>query len=1756
MAIQAGLLTTIFAVGLISGWWSVTRADRDLRTRLLQQASLVAQALDPARIRTLSGTEADLANPEYLRIKDQLAAVRTANPQCRFIYLMGRKTSQPAPAAQTRSAKPAGSIFFFVDSEPASSKDYSPPGQVYEEAPEGCYRAFTTRTAETEGPDTDRWGKWISALIPIHDPQTVRSGLATPDDARKMVRSAVEFNQKHGQERFLKELSNPQGEFRKGDLYAFAYDRHMTLLAHPAKPELIGQNQIGQKDWAGGKFFRREIQEIAQSKGSGWVDYEYENPASHAIEPKTTCVERSGDLIVCAGAYRGTGAILAVLGMDIDAHSWNRWLARAALPSILLTLALSATLLAGQVLLGRKSRAAKLLPRGLPRLEPALAAAVGLVLTLFATLMIRERETHQLNEAFGQMAAGRSETVAERMSDLRATGIESLACFFQHNAMVSSEEFQKFSAFLTRNPLIQAWEWIPAVPMAEKSRFEAEARAAGWQGFEIWQQDTPGTRTPAAGRAVCYPVFFVAPLTGNERALGYDLGSEPRRRAALETAARTGLATATEPITLVQDAGSQKGMLICRPVFDDKESKRLRGFAVAELRLENLLRSEAPDNAVRLELSLLRNGAAAEPLATTWKSASPPASGLSTLRPILAFGKVFGLRAHAGPEFGRMHPIREGWLAALTGLLLTAALATLISVLRRRREELERLVLERTTALQASESRLHIITDSARDAIVMMNPEGRISFWNPAAERLFGYASAEALGQNLHSFIVPARYHAAHRAAFPAFQQTGQGAAIGKTLDLEARRKDGQEISVQFSLSAIQLHGGWHVVGILRDITAQKQAETALRESEESYRNQFANNSAVMLLIDPTEGAILDANAAALVFYGYARERLLAMRITDINTLPAMEVLRAMASVPQDRGQRFEFQHRLADGSVRDVDESSSRIQLRGRIVIHAIVFDITESKRRAEALRRSETKFRTLYDSTGDAVMLLDEKGFIDCNQATLRVMGCPSREEFCSKHPADLSPPQQPCGADSLALAQKRIADALAMGSQRFEWVHQRADNGSPFPAEVLLTAMQLDERPVIQAVVRDITDRKRAEAELLETNRHLEAATAQANEMAVQAEMASAAKSEFLANMSHEIRTPMNGVLGMIGLLLDTGLTANQFRYAQTARASGETLLALLNDILDFSKIEARKLELEVLDFDLHDLLDDFAGLMALRAHEKGLVLGCVAAPEIPSDLRGDPGRLRQILINLAGNAIKFTAQGEVVIRAGLVSETPEAAQLRFGVTDTGIGIPSDKLGRLFAKFSQVDASTTRHFGGTGLGLAISKQLVEMMGGEIGVHSEVGKGSEFWFTVRLAKAPARERSDSLAGLREVRVLIVDDRPVNREILVVLLKSWGLRPAEAADGPSALLALAQAQAAQDPFAIAILDMQMPGMDGNTLGRAIKTDACLRNTQLVMLTSLGQIGGDQERSEIGFVATLSKPVRRSELRMVLEAAVSGKKAPVSPADYTPDFARRLNRQARVLIAEDNITNQQVAMGILKKLGLRAEVAANGAEAVKALEIVPYDLVLMDVQMPEMDGFEATRLIRDPRSRVLDHQVPIIAMTAHAMQGDRERSLQAGMDGHVTKPISVPALVLALEKWLKPGADAPPPPPDTEVKTHGPDSPCAEALPVFNRAALMERVFDDPDFFRELIEAFLGDLPNQIAQLKSFLAAEDARGAEKQAHKIKGAAAAISGEAFCSIASAMEQAARAGSLQSVQATLGELDLQFARLREVLLNALP
>jgi PAS domain S-box-containing protein len=646
---------------------------------------------------------------------------------------------------------------------------------------------------------------------------------------------------------------------------------------------------------------------------------------------------------------------------------------------------------------------------------------------------------------------------------------------------------------------------------------------------------------------------------------------------------------------------------------------------------------------------------------------------------------------------------------------------------------------------------------------------------------------------------------------------------------------------------------------------------------------------------------------------------------------------------------------------------------------------------------KNAEEELGQLFDLAPDVVCVVDFDGRLRrLNPAWEAVLGHTGDGVLSTRlmdfvHPDD----RQGCEVQVRHLldggSKASFENRMRCRDGSYRWVHW---NAAPLPGQRLFFAAG-----------RDITDQKRLTGELQQAKGAAEAA--------------SRAKSQFLANMSHEVRTPLNGILGMTELVLDTHLTAEQREYLGMARSSADALLHIINDILDFSKIEAGKLELEVIDFDLHAAVEEAVGLLAEKAAAKGLELICHIDAQSPCRLRGDPGRLRQVLLNLAGNAIKFTERGEVVVSARLEDQGPAGVVVHCEVRDTGPGIPPEAQPRLFGSFTQADTSTTRKFGGTGLGLAISKRLVGLMGGDIGLTSEPGRGSTFQFTVRLAKGeatpPAPRQNDALRGLR---ALVVDDNATNRTVLRRNLEGWGLRVAEAAGGAEALAAL---RSAEEAFALALLDFQMPGMDGLELARHIKADPALAGVKLIMLTSLGVRGQREQARAAGIDGYLVKPVRQSQLYDCLATVIAAPE-PDAPAPARPaaDSERRPLPAApgpRVLLAEDNLVNQTLALRLLEKLGCCVDVVGNGREAVAAVGRGEYALVFMDCQMPEMDGFEATAAIRQGETG--SRRLPIIALTASAMQGDREACLAAGMDDYLSKPLGQRDMERMLRRWQR-----------------------------------------------------------------------------------------------------------------------------------------
>ena len=793
---------------------------------------------------------------------------------------------------------------------------------------------------------------------------------------------------------------------------------------------------------------------------------------------------------------------------------------------------------------------------------------------------------------------------------------------------------------------------------------------------------------------------------------------------------------------------------------------------------------------------------------------------------------------------------------------------------------------------------------------------------------------------------------------------------------------------------------------------------------------------------------------------------------------------------------------------------------------------DITPEQDALEAAQRSERRMRAIVNQIPVTVSYIDaEFRYRYINQAQEAWLG-KTEAEVIGRHVREV------VGEEIWANIEPHLAAALAGESVPLE--RQRTDRaGKPVWHSGRHVPDINDDGEVVgvYTVFFDTTQRALAEQALRESEQQLRAAKAAA-------EHASKAKSEFLANMSHEIRTPMNGVLGLTELLLDTPLNAQQRPFLETVRSSGETLLSIINDILDFSKIEAGKLEVETLDFDLYQAVEDVVQLMAPRAHAKKLELACRIDDRLPSAVRGDPYRFRQVLTNLVANALKFTERGEVVVGVGVDAQQ----RLHVSVRDTGIGIAEDARQRLFTAFAQADGSTTRRFGGTGLGLAISRHLVTLMGGEIGCESTLGQGSRFWFTLPLVQAqslPAVPYPGELAGRR---VLVVDDNATNAEILGYHAQAVGMRCESAHDGLAGLEALRAAARQGRPFELAIIDMKMPRMDGLELAAAVRADPALASLRIVLVTSLHSQDELARAREAGISAYLSKPVRRHELYRALAQAASGTSAPeAAPAEA--GAALQLN--CRVLMAEDNGVNQFVARNMLKSLGCEFDIVPNGADALAAAQRGGYDLLLMDCQMPVMDGYEATRRIRQ-WEQGHGTRLPIVALTANALVGDADLCREAGMDDHLAKPYTRQQLGALMARWLPPhlvqgSADAPrsQPAPLTEsaAAETAPAAAADAALDAKALAAIRELDDGEGTILAEVVGIFFDEAPRHLASLQAAYRSRDGGALARAAHAFKSASGNVGAVRVVALCREIEQIGRSGKPADALPLLQQIEQQ-------------
>jgi PAS domain S-box-containing protein len=1021
-----------------------------------------------------------------------------------------------------------------------------------------------------------------------------------------------------------------------------------------------------------------------------------------------------------------------------------------------------------------------------------------------------------------------------------------------------------------------------------------------------------------------------------------------------------------------------------------------------------------------------------------------------------------------------------------------------------------------------NDERARAIAATILEAFMEQDRQLAITDWNSRAESLWGWTAAEAIGMRSHQ-LVPERNRDRFDRTLRELLEQRQRRPLSR--EITALHRDGRELRVEISIAVAASDGEDRLVAFARDVTEAGRTRARLQEAEQSFRELIDRLEDGYFEFD-LQGTFRFVNDAYCRIIGYSADELIGANYNDvaIDPMHAQRMFDAYRGVYQT-GQplkSFDFTVTCKNGAKKYVEDSVSLKRDGGArpIGFVGIRRDCT-ARRIAEArLRQSEERYRNVLAQLEDGYFEVTVDGTYEyVNDAFCRIVGLRAEQLIGHSYREFFDEPTQ----RFLYTAYRRVYQT-GEPLKTFEYSLLANDGTRRHVEDSVTLRRDAAGAPIgFRGVRRDITARKEAEQEL--------------GKARDAAEAANRAKSEFLANMSHEIRTPMNGIIGMTELALQTELTAYQIDCLTTVKTSAAALMTIINDILDFSKIESRRLELEAAPFSLADTIAETVRPLAVQAHKKGLELITDLPVDIPATLIGDAVRLRQVLTNLVGNAVKFTERGHVMLAVSQESHEGGRVALRFAVSDTGIGIPPEKHATIFEAFSQADGSTTRRFGGTGLGLAISSTLVTLMGGEIALHSEPDRGSTFSFTIVFDTAVSRTTLLTIERrLEGVRVLIVDDNAVNRQVFEAQAIHWGMSPAVVAGGREALAALADAKQAGKPFDLVLLDAQMPELDGFEVAGRIAERADLAGATIMMLTSGGQYGDASRCHELGVAAYLTKPVKQADLFDAICLALGRTVRAARPPAAAPQGSAAA-RPLKVLLAEDNIVNQRVAVGLLKKRGHLVVVAGTGLEAIAAMETDRFDLVLMDVQMPEMGGFEATAAIR-AREEGSGRRTRIVAMTAHAMSGDRERCAAAGMDGYLPKPI-VPAALFEIVE----GRSAAVAPSDADIAT-------------FDRRDLLNRLSGDEDLLADVVKMFVEDCPRRLDAIRAGVERGDAAQIRSEAHALKGAAGNLSANGVFAAARALESAAAEGRLDAVadlcQRLSAEADRLLALLRHTFL----
>jgi PAS domain S-box-containing protein len=1373
-----------------------------------------------------------------------------------------------------------------------------------------------------------------------------------------------------------------------------------------------------------------------------------------------------------------SGKVLMVVGLDIEAADWQAMIAWQRLIANLLLLALIAPLIGGIFVLQYRRRLPVEQRGWLRYTEAYLIASFGLTATIIVAMVFHHRDVSSWRNTFSQLATVQARRMVEKCRDLQWSQMSNLPHFFECSEDVTRGEFRRYVASIVRQDDVQTFEWIPVVAAAQKDAFEKQSQAEGIKSFAFWQKNTDGERVPAAGREVYYPVLYVEPLAGSEAALGYDFGSDPICREALEKVKRTGLPVTTDTVISVQDTRQQPGMMVFHPVFSSTEKNHmLHGCILAVLRLESLLKSTfdaGQDKNMSTVVNLYKLRPDQAPLFIASSSSRQHAADtagqnvfnseygdFSAAYPLFMFDNAYAIIVHPGQAFLTARPVLNGWITVLIGLILTTLLTVFVTFLIRRRADLEVMVRDRTVQLRDSEEQFRRLFENALFGAavheIVLDEHGEPVDYvflqaNASFETHTGLCVADILGKRVTE-VLPGIHKT------PLIEIYGKVALTGEAVVFE---QFFESLQRYYHISAYRVGQG-RFATVFQDITDRKKVEEALQSERNNLKAIFASSPVGKLLLDE-ELMIADANTELASIVLKAPGLIVGQRMGDgLGCVHSLEnekgcgfaracsecslrsgLLGVLTSGASVHGAEIQLSFLVNGQEYRPwLCFSAEPVMINGRKQIIVAMDNITNRKLTEEALQSEKNNLNAIFASSPVGMLLLDEELII--TDANTEIAGMVLRD------PGQIRGQCVGCGLGCVHSHEKKgcgfsracpecslrkgILQVLTYGTSvhGFEFQPVLLINGQEYRPWLYFSAepVIIDGRKQVIVAVDNITERKQTE-ELLqqaltdaeELNHNLELTTELANDMTVQAELANAAKSEFLANMSHEIRTPLNAIIGFSDMISEAGLTEEQKSDINIIRESGKSLLDIVNNILDFSKIEAKQLDIEMVECSLGRILRFIESIMKFKAEQKSLEFKIITGDGLPETIRTDPVRLRQCLINLAGNAIKFTETGHVYIKVSF-EDAAGLPYIRFNVEDTGIGISKDAQEFIFEPFKQADGSTTRQYGGTGLGLTITKQLSQLLEGEITVQSEAGKGSVFSLTIP-------------AGLD------VTKQP-------------------------------------------LLDIQ----------------------------------------------NSSEAYRRDK-----------------------DKLDQVKFSGNCLVAEDSLVNQMVIKRMLKKVGLEVTLVNDGKQAVGRAGSESFDLIFMDMQMPEMNGYEAAAAIRKSGLKV-----PIVALTANAIKGDDKKCYEAGCSDYLTKPIIRERLFEIIEKYLSPvceenacsvtepvnavkkGSDNP-------TGTNGNTSPKVHKN-IIDWRELMAQSDEDEAFTQEMIEAWLAKNPATMAALSEAVKTGNAEEIFALAHAIKGSAATICANSLAQAAYPLEAAGMEGRLEAVDAIFAGLQMEFEKLKSFL-----